>query len=96
MKNMSTRTFKAQCLSVVNKVHATGEPVLITKCGRPFVKLLPARKKADNIFGCLQGVIKIVGDIESPVVPPEDWEALPLILVDRDTPSKRTLNRGGR
>jgi antitoxin (DNA-binding transcriptional repressor) of toxin-antitoxin stability system len=76
MKKMSTRTFKAQCLSVVSKVHATGEPVSITKCGQPFVKLLPAKKKADNIFGCLQGVIKIVGDIESPVVPPEDLEAL--------------------
>jgi antitoxin (DNA-binding transcriptional repressor) of toxin-antitoxin stability system len=61
---------------LVSKVHATGEPVSITKCGQPFVKLLPAKKKADNIFGCLQGVIKIVGDIESPVVPPEDLEAL--------------------
>jgi hypothetical protein len=31
---------------------------------------------SDDIFGCLRGVCKIVGDITGPAVPLEDWEAL--------------------
>jgi len=36
----------------------------------------PKRKAAskDDFLGRLNGVIRIVGDIESPVVPIEDWE----------------------
>ena len=33
-------------------------------------------KKGEVIIGRLNGVFKIVGDIEAPVVPLEDWEAL--------------------
>jgi hypothetical protein len=38
-------------------------------------KLVPVDTRGDDIFGCLKGVFQIVGDIESPVVPPEEWEA---------------------
>jgi PHD/YefM family antitoxin component YafN of YafNO toxin-antitoxin module len=31
MKKMAAGKFKAQCLSVMKKVQATGEPVVITK-----------------------------------------------------------------
>ena len=33
-------------------------------------------RAADNAFGRLQGVLEIAGDVESPVLTPEDWEAL--------------------
>jgi hypothetical protein len=39
-------------------------------------KLVPADDDADEVFGRLQGVIEIVGDVESPVVAPEDWKGL--------------------
>lgn len=76
MKRMPAGEFKARCLRVMEQVRATREPVVITKRGRPVAKLVPADERPDDVFGCLKGVIKIVGDIESPVVPPEDWEAL--------------------
>ena len=76
MKTMGAGEFKMRCLRVMDQVQKTREPVVITKRGKPVVKLVPAGKGSDNIFGCLKGVIKIVGDIESPVVPLEDWEAL--------------------
>jgi prevent-host-death family protein len=76
MKRMAAGKFKAQCLRLIDEVHATREPVVITKRGRPLAKLVPAEGKPDDIFGCLKGIVEIVGDIESPVVPPEDWEAL--------------------
>lgn len=75
MKTIAAGEFKARCLQVMDEVSATREPVVVTKRGRPVVKLTPAGKTA-NIFGCLAGIVEIAGDIESPVVAPEDWEAL--------------------
>jgi antitoxin (DNA-binding transcriptional repressor) of toxin-antitoxin stability system len=49
--------------------------VLITKHGRPVAKLVPAEESTRPFLGRLEGIIKITGDIESPVVPAEDWEA---------------------
>jgi len=60
----------------MDEVRTTREPVLITKKGRPVAKLAPAEGQPEDIFGCLKDEIKIVGDIESPVVPLEDWDAL--------------------
>jgi prevent-host-death family protein len=76
MKTMRAGDFKARCLKVMDQVHKTREPVVITKRGKPVAKLVPAGKRGDDIFGCLKGVVKIVGDIESPLVPRKDWEAL--------------------
>ena len=76
MKTMRAGEFKARCLKVMDQVQKTREPLVITKRGTPVAKLVPADKPDNDIFGCLQGVIKIVGNIELPLVPPEDWEAL--------------------
>ena len=78
MKRIPAGRFKTHCLSLMDEVQATREPVLITKRGRPVARLVPAEvpKKSDDIFGCLRGVIQISGDIESPVVPLQDWNAL--------------------
>jgi prevent-host-death family protein len=76
MKKMPAGEFKARCLSVMETVCATGESVLITKRGRPVAKLVPAEAERQNFLGRLQGLVKIVGDIESPTEAPEAWEAL--------------------
>lgn len=75
MKSMAAGTFKAQCLAVMDQVLKTGEPVLITKHGKPVAKLVPAQNNADNIFGYMAGKVKVVGDIVGPVTPLEDWES---------------------
>jgi prevent-host-death family protein len=76
MKTMAAGKFKAQCLKVMDQVNATREPVLITKKGKPVAKLVPAVPPTKDFLGCMAGIIEIVGDIESPVEPPEAWEAL--------------------
>jgi prevent-host-death family protein len=74
MKEVAAGTFKAQCLAIMDKVSQTGEPVLITKRGKPVAKLVPAEKPADDIFGYMAGKVKIVGDIVGPITPQKDWE----------------------
>ena len=74
MKQVPAGQFKAQCLAIMDQVSQTGEPVVITKHGKPVVKLVPAEKQADDIFDYMAGKAKIVGDIVGPVTPAEDWE----------------------
>jgi len=58
----------------MDDVQATGEPVLVTKRGKPVVKVIPAEPEKDDIFGFMAGKFTIVGDIESPVVPLKQWK----------------------
>ena len=76
MKLMRASAFKARCLAVMDDVQATGEPVIVTKRGKPVVKVVPIRPENDDIFGFMAGEFEIVGDIESPVVPPSHWKIM--------------------
>ncbi len=76
MKQMPAGEFKARCLSVMDDVNATGEPVIITKRGTPVAKLVPITSKKQDLFGFMAGELKIIGDIESPVIPLEEWEVM--------------------
>lgn len=72
MKRMTAGRFQAQCLRILDEVCRTKEPVIITSRGRAIAKLLPA----GTFLGCLQGIVKTHGDIESPVEPIESWQVL--------------------
>jgi prevent-host-death family protein len=74
VKEMAAGEFKAKCLAVMDEVLESGEPVLITKRGKPVAKLVAARKKSDEIFGYMTGKAKIVGDIIHSA-PAEDWKS---------------------
>lgn len=77
MKTMPAGQFKTHCLSVIDEVHDSHEEVIITKHGKPMARLVPlhdAAKKQDDIFGAMRGWGKIVGDIVSPVDPPDSWD----------------------
>ncbi|MGD0414396.1 MAG: type II toxin-antitoxin system Phd/YefM family antitoxin [Terriglobales bacterium] len=76
MRKIAAGEFKARCLTLMEDVRSTREPLVITKRGKPVAKLVPADDTERAFIGRLKGVMKIVGDIESPVVPLEDWEAL--------------------
>ena len=52
----------------------SGEPVLLTKHGKPVAKLVSAALEADDLFGYMAGKVKIAGDIVGPITPVEDWE----------------------
>ena len=74
MKEMPAGQFKAQCLAVMDQVQDSGEPVLITKHGKPVAKLIPIPTNEDDIFGYMTGKAKIVGDVMNST-PAEDWQS---------------------
>jgi prevent-host-death family protein len=73
MKEMKASEFKAKCLQVMDDVAETGEPVVVTKNGRPISRLEPFRDRPSTLFGSLSGAIEILGDIVSPTG--VEWEA---------------------
>ena len=72
MKKISAGEFKARCLTLMEDVRSTREPLIITKRGKPVAKLVPADDDKDDFIGRLEGVFRVVGDIESPI---DGWES---------------------
>ena len=75
MKTIAAGEFKSKCLKLMDNVQRTRKPITITKRGKPVAKLVPVELENDEWFGRLKGKMKIVGDIESPIDPPEAWES---------------------
>jgi antitoxin (DNA-binding transcriptional repressor) of toxin-antitoxin stability system len=57
----------------MNEISQSSCPVVITKHGKPVVKVMPVSEGEDEIFGALAGIARITGDIEN-TVPARDWE----------------------
>ena len=72
MKKIAAGEFKARCLTLMEDVRSTREPLVITKRGKPVAKLVPADDDKDDFIGRLEGVFRVKGDIESPI---EGWES---------------------
>lgn len=74
MRTIKASEFKAKCLKLMDEVAETGEPLVITKNGRPLAKLAPLGRGARSILGLHEGQIKILGDIISPVTLDDEEE----------------------
>jgi len=75
MRKIAAGAFKAHCLTLMEDVRSTKQPLLITKRGKPIAKLVPVHDGDDDFIGRLKGVFRVVGDIEAPLEPPETWES---------------------
>lgn len=79
IRTIPAGVFKATCLAVMDEVQKKRQSVVITKNGKPVAQLTPIpleEGQKDPIFGFLKGKGRIVGDIVSPIVPLEDYDAL--------------------
>ena len=59
---------------VVKKVRSTPKSQVISKSRKSVAKRVPTDDGKPDIIDRLKGVIRIVGDIESPIEPLETWE----------------------
>ncbi len=75
MRTMAAGKFKAQCLALLDEVEIKRECVTVTKNGRPVAKMVPLELEEDPLKAFYVGG-EILGDIMSPVVPVEDYEAM--------------------
>jgi prevent-host-death family protein len=66
--------FKTKCLTIMDEVQRTGEPVVITKNGKPVAELVAHRASRPQLLGLLKDQLFITGDIISPI--DVEWEGL--------------------
>lgn len=77
MESIAISKFKATCLALIDQVHRTGKPLLITKRGKPVAQVgPPIHEKPSNRdpIGAMAGTAEILGDIVEPLGE-EDWDA---------------------
>lgn len=81
MRIIAAGEFKAKCLKIMDEVAATGEPVLVTKRGKPVARVVapaPVERPA-SIFGSLRGMATIVGDpkdLVASLFSDEEWDRM--------------------
>lgn len=64
---MAAAEFKARCLEVMDEVAATGEPIVLTKRGKPVAQIVPVAHKPETLRGFLRGSVKSGKDVISPI-----------------------------
>ena len=75
---ISISKFKATCLAVLERVRRTGQPVVVTKHGKPVAEVVPPAPESsgNDWLGSMRGRGRVVGDIVAPAAEPEEWEVL--------------------
>ena len=73
IKTIKASEFKAKCLRLMDEVAETGQPLVITKNGKPVAQLGPVVSRPPTLAGAHVGKIRILGDIIAPI--DVDWEA---------------------
>jgi prevent-host-death family protein len=78
MRTVNATEFKAKCLRLLDEVAETGEGITVTKRGTPVATVFPiAGREELELYPqeTLAGTFEITGDILSPPLPPEAWDA---------------------
>ena len=78
MEEIQISKFKATCLAVLDRVGRTGQPVLITRFGKPVAEIIPpTQAPSDDWLGVMRRRGTIIGDdLVEPAAAPGDWEVL--------------------
>lgn len=77
MEEVSISQFKATCLALLARVKRTRKPILVLRKGEPIAQVMPPPLPALSLswLGSFSDSGEILGDIMTPVLDPEDWEA---------------------
>jgi prevent-host-death family protein len=74
---MPAGVFKQTCLRLLDEVSASGEPIVITKRGKPVAQLTPLKpERSEDWLGTMRDRGEITGDLIAPAVGPGEWDAL--------------------
>jgi prevent-host-death family protein len=77
MKTVPAGEFKQTCLRLLDEVGASGEPIVITKRGKPVAQLIPVQAgRSEDWVGSMRDRGEIRGDLVAPASEPGEWDAL--------------------
>ena len=90
MKYVGAAEFKANCLRLMDEVQAGGEPITVTKRGKPVATVMavkPEQGRKGSLIGCMAGTVIRYDDPFSPAVDLDEIDAA------RDEPIGEDLYR---
>jgi prevent-host-death family protein len=77
MKQIAAGEFKQTCLRLLDEVGASGEPIVITKRGRPVAQLVPVRpERSEDLRGAMRDRGQIHADLIPPALDSGEWHAM--------------------
>ena len=77
MRKIAAGEFKQHCLRLLDEVAASGEPIVITKRGRPVAQLSPVGpQRHEDWRGAMSDRGELRGDLVAPALDPREWDAL--------------------
>lgn len=74
MEEMDISEFQATCLAALARVGRTGQPILVTRFGKPVAQVNAPPQQAQ--LGVLRDQGTILGDLIEPASSTDDWEVL--------------------
>ena len=75
-KRIGAAAFKANCLRILDEVERSGEPVTVTKRGRPVAEVKPVEKRERrSIIGAMKGTVLRYDRPFDPAIEPSEWRA---------------------
>lgn len=77
-RQVAAAEFNARCLRIINEMQRTGEPVTVTRRGRPVavVSLPPPSERRQSFIGNMRQTVVAFDDPFEPAAPAADWSAL--------------------
>ena len=79
METIAISKFRVTCLAVLERVHRTGEPILVTRYGEPVAEVIPppsAPARPTSWLGSFRDRGEILGDIVSSATSEDEWDVL--------------------
>lgn len=74
MKTLLISEFKTHCIAEIGEACRTGEPIVVTRRGKPIARVEPiVEKKPERVFGGMRDEMEIKGDIVNTDFG-DDWE----------------------
>ena len=83
-RTATTRECRDNFFAMLREIHETGVPMVLTKRGKPYVRISREIEPPGDMFGCDKGILQIIGDIDEPMWSDDDFDmiARPRQLMD--------------
>lgn len=77
METIAISKFKATCLAALERVRRTGQPLRVTRFGKPIADIVPPsmERPPEDWLGSLAGTAEIKGDLIQPSSELVTWDA---------------------
>lgn len=73
-RTATTRECRDNFFAMLRDVHETGVPMVLTKRGKPYVRIVREVEMPGDMFGCDKDILQIIGDIDEPIWSDDDFD----------------------